>query len=115
MHTGKAVKLKGKLVWKGWIPFSMVGEEEVAGGSVLCFEFMWVSGEKWKQRGCSVDEDTAGWCEASQKKRQKIWQTSDLFLLLFRDLWYLCILRTKQATLRKYFDGEVLFKQEVVQ
>lgn len=64
----------------------MVGEEEVAGASVLCFESMWVSGEKWKQRDCSVDEDTAGWCEASQKKRKKIWQTSDLFLLLFRDL-----------------------------
>jgi len=50
----------------------VVGEEDVAGGFVLCFESMWVSGEKWKQRGCSVDEDTAGWSKGFQRKEKKI-------------------------------------------
>lgn len=112
MHSGKAVELKEKQGWKGRLVFSVVGEEEVAGGSVLCFESMWVSGEKWEQSSCSVDEDTAGWCEAFLKKRKKTWKISHLFLLLFRDLWYLCRVRTKKVSLRRCFEREILFNQE---
>lgn len=60
----------------------MVGEEEeeVAEAFVLCFGSIQVSGEKWKQRGCSVDEATAGWSEASQKRTKK---KSDRLLIFF--------------------------------
>lgn len=112
MHSGKAVELKGKQGWKGRSALSVVGEEEVAGGSVLCLESMWVSGEKWEQRSCSVDKNTAGWGRTFLKKRGKKGKISDLFLLCFRDLWYLCRVRMNKATLRRFFEKEVLFNQE---
>lgn len=71
MHSAKAVELKEKQGWKGRLAFSVVGEEKVAGGSVLWLKSMLVSGEKWEQRSCSVDEDTAGWGETFLKIREK--------------------------------------------
>lgn len=54
---------------RGLVSFLYGGEEEVTGGSVFCFVSMWIPVEQWKQRGCSVDEDTAGKSKASQRKK----------------------------------------------
>lgn len=107
MHSGKALELKEKEGWKGRLAFSVVGEEKVARGSVL-----WVHMGLWREMGakelfCGWGHSWLGW-SLSEEKKKKIWQVSGLFLLLFRDQWYLFRVRMKKAMLRRYFEKEVL-------